>query len=379
VPLIDFDAYHRGPRHDDLVSGHADALPPLAVRVPDGRAYTYVPVARRVDVRSGVEPGAVVMDLPLEQWESFADERWTRYALLYHGSATFTDGSFADLCRWEPVLRALFDGRPIWDPADAPAGRATFTLADDDVELAAFLQTNGYLHVRGVFDDEVTRLRDEVDRLARESTTDDPTVWWTRTPDGAELVCQVKYGALRSEPLRALHDDPRVRRILGASGIDGLRPNLDRNEGTKVIYKRPGATDGLTDLPLHTDCGMGYHRISCPMVLIGVHLDDGTPESGQLHVVPGSHRSTTPDPAIVDTSSWPIVPLDTRTGDCSVHFGHTLHAAPPPTGEGVGRRTFYLAFAPPPLFETLAPMEDLVAAMQGEGGVTRTVEDLRAY
>ena len=113
------------------------------------------------------------------------------------------------------------------------------------------------------------------------------------------------------------------------------------------------------------------------MVLIGVHLDASTPETGQLHVLPGSHRTSTPDPAVVDTSEWPITALATEPGDCTVHFGHTLHAAPPPTGSAAtGRRTFYLAFAPPTLFDALAPMEDLVAAMQGDGGITRTVDDL---
>ncbi|MCU1373534.1 MAG: hypothetical protein JWO68_820, partial [Actinomycetia bacterium] len=215
----------------------------------------------------------------------------------------------------------------------------------------------------------------EVEALAAGSTPD-ATTWWTKAPDGRDVVCQVKYGALRSDAIARLHDDPRVQRILAAAGTPGLRPNLDRNEGTKVIYKQPGATEGLTDLPLHTDCGMGYHPIACPMVLIGVHLDAGTPASGQLHMLPGSHRTSTPDPAIVDTSGWPIVALATEPGDVTVHFGHTLHAAPPPTGTGDGRRTFYLAFAPDSLVEHLAPMEDLVAAMQGEGGITKTVDQV---
>ena len=377
--MIDFDDYHRRPRHDALAAPYATGLAPLAVRVPDGRAYTYAPAGDGVDVRPGTDGAATVVDLPLDQWEAFATERWTRYGLLYHGAATFAAGSFEDLCRWEPVLRALFDGRPVWDAArlDVPAHRS-FTLADPPADAAAFLQSTGYLHVRGVLGPvEVEDLRAEVESLAAESRPDDATTWWTRGADGRELVCQVKYGGLRSTRLAALHHDGRMQRILAAAGVDGLLPNLDRNEGTKVIYKRPGAAEGLTDLPLHTDCGMGYHPLACPMVLIGVHLDDGTPESGQLHVLPGSHRATTPDPAIVDTGEWPIVALDTAAGDCTVHFGHTLHAAPPPTGAGThGRRTFYLAYAPPSLFDALAPMEDLVGAMQRDDGITRTVDDL---
>jgi hypothetical protein len=127
---------------------------------------------------------------------------------------------------------------------------------------------------------------------------------------------------------------------------------------------------------------MGLHPIACQMVLIGVHLDAGTPASGRLHVTAGSHHSTTPDPAVVDTSAWPIVALDTAAGDCTVHFSHSLHAAPPPTGQLAAgqhaRRTAYLCFAPPSLFDALEPFEDLTALMHGEGGVNARPEDLVA-
>ena len=381
---LDFDEYHERPRHGALAAPYAVGLGPIAFRVPDGRSYTFVPIDGDIDVRPGVEAAATIVDLPLDQWEAFATERWTRYGLLYHGTASYPEGSFEDLCRWEPALRALMDGRPVWDPEqlELPDDLSrTFTLDDGDDDLGGFLQRTGYLQVRGVFDAaEVTALQAEVEALAAGSRPEDTTTWWTRTADGEEVVCQVKYGALRSAALAELHDDPRIRRILRAAGVDGLEPNLERNEGTKVIYKRPGATEGMTDLPLHTDCGMGYHPISCPMVLIGVHLDPGTPASGQLHMLAGSHGGTTPDPAVVGTDGWPIVALATEPGDCTVHFGHTLHAAPPPTGEldAHGRRTFYLAFAPPTLFDALAPMEDLVGVMQKADGVTMTVDEVLA-
>jgi hypothetical protein len=259
----------------------------------------------------------------------------------------------------------------------------SFSLDDDDpADLAHFLQTAGFLHVRGVFTPaEVASLRDEVERRAAEARPEDLTTGhWTEDEQGRPVIANLKYGAVGSTLLTDLHDDDRIRRILALTGEPHLRPNLDRNEGTKIIFKRPGATHGLVDLPLHTDCGMGLHPVACQMVLIGVHLDAGTPASGQLHVVAGSHTSTTPDPACNDTSGWPIVALATEAGDCSVHFSHSLHAAPPPVGElpdgQHARRTAYLCFAPPSLFDALAPFEDLV---NNEGGVVNSLpEDLLA-
>lgn len=66
MSVVDFDEHRSGPRHDHLVAGRTDGLTPLAVRVHDGRASTYVPTAAGVDVRPGVLDGALVMDLPLE-------------------------------------------------------------------------------------------------------------------------------------------------------------------------------------------------------------------------------------------------------------------------------------------------------------------------
>ena len=92
----------------------------------------------------------------------------------------------------------------------------------------------------------------------------------------SDMAAALDALATRKAELSALLD--------GVQGLSQrLTPILDRNEGTKIIFKNPGATEGLTDLPLHNDCGLGYHPVACPMVLVGVQLDNGTPESGQLH------------------------------------------------------------------------------------------------
>ena len=51
-----------------------------------------------------------------------------------------------------------------------------------------------------------------------------------------------------------------------------------------------------------------------------------------------------------------VAALSTEPGDVTVHFGHTLHAAPPPTDPGAqGRRALYLSFVPPLTFEMVGP------------------------
>jgi len=36
------------------------------------------------------------------------------------------------------------------------------------------------------------------------------------------------------------------------------------------------------------------------------------------------------------------VAIDAEPGDVTLHYGHVLHAAPAPTGRGVGRRAMYV-------------------------------------
>jgi hypothetical protein len=43
----------------------------------------------------------------------------------------------------------------------------------------------------------------------------------------------------------------------------------------------------------------------------------------------------------------PVVAIDTQPGDVTVHDPHALHAAPPPTGSGPGRRALYASFVRP--------------------------------
>jgi ectoine hydroxylase-related dioxygenase (phytanoyl-CoA dioxygenase family) len=143
---------------------------------------------------------------------------------------------------------------------------------------------------------------------------------------------------------------------IGALGGADLRAAPDRLDGHGVVIKVPGAETGLADLPWHRDCGMGGHPVKCPMLNIGIQLDAATPAAGQLHMLAGSHLGTSRMPSDVEDASLPVAALATQPGDVTVHFGHTLHAAPPPADRRVaGRRALYVSFVPPLTFEMIGP------------------------
>jgi ectoine hydroxylase-related dioxygenase (phytanoyl-CoA dioxygenase family) len=330
-----------------------------------------------------------VVALSPGDWCAFVWELQSCFALLYADRIATPRGSFGQLVRWEPVLRVAFDGQSLYDVDDPPAvldadGRPldvsrSFTLDDPDEEIADFLHRAGFVHLRQVLgDEEVAALRDDVERAVAAARPDDRRSWWT-TVEGREVCSRVNYLNDQSDRVASLSVDPRFLRISALSGAE-LRDASDRLDGNGVVLKVPGATEGLADLPWHRDCGMGGHPIKCPLLNVGIQLDAASADAGQLLMIPGSHRGTSRLPGPHEISRLPVVPLSTDPGDVTVHFGHTLHAAPPPTDpDALGRRALYLTFVPPITFEMIGPGQSSndVLFTRDEGRV-RHVDQLRS-
>lgn len=197
-------------------------LGPLAFVIDNGRAYTFSVAGDMVDIIPGTVGAETIVVLGAADWESFVTGRFTRYGVRYNANPRFDSGDFTDLCRWEPALRALFHGRPV----------CTTRSVRSEIAKASRLIS----HARS------------------RSTTTRPTSRTSCRPPGTctcavcsnpaevhELGAEVDQLVTLARP-----DDPRIRAFVTASGEVALEPNLGRNEGTKIIIKHPGATEGLT-------------------------------------------------------------------------------------------------------------------------------------
>lgn len=373
---VDFDEFHRRVLPERIASGHgalaADDLvgaPVLAFRVGPA-AYTYVPVPGSVEVRAGEGGADVVVELAPVAFSDYAHELRSCFGLVYAGDARVARGTHDDWFRWEPAIRALYHGRPLYDPtwADDLDLHRSFTLADADAEIAAFLATAGFAHVRAVFGaDEIAALVREVDRLTALAVPDDGRSWWT-TVGGADRCCRLIYANERSPEIAAIADDPRLARFRRLGGEE-LVPELDCLDGIGVVIKQPGADSGLADLPWHQDCGLGGHPVLCPSIAVGIQLDAATAETGQLHFLAGSHLGSAHQLRARDLERLPTVAIDTEPGDVTLHYGHVLHAAPAPTGRGAGRRALYVTATRPETIGFVGPgrgYNDVLFARDGQ-------------
>ena len=384
---IEFDWFHREElpsllegRGAIFSDGDADAVRPLGFQLTDGRAYTYVPDGRSFSVRPGSESAHTVVELSPEAWCAFVWELKTCFALLYAEQLTVLQGNFGQVARWEPALRVALGGQVLFDlqhPASMTddEGRAldptrSFTLDDPAADVRDFLHRVGFVHLRGVLQSaEIAALTADIAVAVERARPDDRRSWWT-TVEGRDVCNRVNYLNDGSDRIAALGADPRFLGI-AALGGDDLRDASDRLDGNSVVTKVPGSSGGLADLPWHRDCGMGGHPVKCPMLNVGIQLSPATAETGQLQMIPGSHLGTSRLPSAREAEEHEVVALTTEPGDVTVHFGHTLHAAPPPRDPHAdGRRALYLSFVPPLTFE-------MVGAGQGYNDVLFTKNEGR--
>ena len=124
-------------------------------------------------------------------------------------------------------------------------------------------------------------------------------------------------------------------------------PNPDDLDGVTVIYKRSEMVEGLADLPWHRDCGMGGHAHMCPCVVMSIYVSEGNAATGELRVLPGSHRTSAP---FIDerTGGNLGIGVPMNPGDVSVHITDVMHASMPPTSvAGPHRVAVLLGFTRP--------------------------------
>lgn len=361
---IDFDHFHRHTLPEllargraQLVASDAARLPSLALRVDDGRAFTYRPGDAGVVIVPGDDTASTVLTIGLDEWRGLVHELEAPAGLVYGGRVRSVRGAAADLMAWESVLRALYTGRPPYRPECVDLrdqeGRAldperSFAAGDEREAKAHFLRAAGYLFVRDVFaPEEVSTLLAEALALRSEARAGDKLSWWGRNAAGDDVLTRVTRASAKPG-LGALPADPRLLALVALADRP-LVHTRGEGEGVTVIYKQPEMSDGgLSDLPWHRDCGMGGHAVMCPTLLLSIYLREATPETGELAMLPGSHLASfnahdrTVDP-------WAhAARFAARPGDVSVHYGDTVHAAPPPAalGRDAYRISAVICFAP---------------------------------
>jgi hypothetical protein len=351
-------------------------LSPLGLDV-GGECFTLVAQNGTLAARAGIDDDATVVALAPDAFSELVQETSTTLGLGMRGRVEMRRGTMDEFVAWEPVLRALIDGRAVYEPGSIPlvdaAGdeldlRRSFTLDDGRELIGEFLATAGYVKIRGVFEpDEMAPIVDELDAAVAGAERDDGQSWWARDGEGEWYAARILGFNDKSPSLRRILHDERLA-TLGTFTDDRYRQrDPDNSDAAEGLTKRIGVTEGISDVPWHKDCSPGGHSYGCCGLTVGICVTPADRESGELGVVAGSHRANVQGGGVRAELDLPRVALPADVGDVTIHCSCILHMSRPPVSRE--RRVVYTGFG-------LAPRPGDVVREVDRDSVRRARADL---
>ena len=323
-----------------------------ADRAGHDTAFTLGADGGTIAISPGTDRAGIIARLAPDALSDLVQDVQSTMGLAMTARVQLTRGDLNDWIGWEPVLRALFDGRKVHEPgdvtfADVDGGPLdldrTFDVDDDRDEMAHFLTEAGFLHLREVFEpDEMAAVAADIDTWLARATPDDGASWWATDADDQDLPVRILQFLDKSPALQSLVADERFTWLAALTG-DGHR----HSGGAEGLIKPLGIVRGLSDLPWHKDCGQGKHAYMCNSLTCGISVTGADRVSGALGVIGGSHRANTMATGRDRGLDLPARLLETHTGDVTVHCSDTLHRAHPPTERP--RKVVYTDFRLAPL------------------------------
>jgi hypothetical protein len=340
-----------------LLDAHQAEIAPGARELPlerfcietDGEPWTLAFENDRVVVRAGHSGKARVV-LCGSQLSDIVNDQSTPIALMSNALLEMPEGGLPDFLNWWLVLRAALDGRRIHKRGDVAFEREvrrSFTPDDSDEEMRAFLEDVGYLHIQGLFSEaEMAAVEADFEKAAPHYEKGDPQAWFATTQDGQEHLVRMEGFERYSEATCELLELDRFQRI---GRIPGVGHTQTRKMGYRsgALRKPIGVVKGISDVPWHKDCSLGRHSYECCSLTVGLSVTGADADSGQLRVLPGSHRALVwPAPCVQPGLDLEPIDLPTRTGDVTVHLSCTQHMSQPPVKRT--RKVLYTGFGQRP-------------------------------
>jgi hypothetical protein len=326
-------------------------LSSLGFEVDGVRAHLVV-AGDRLDVREGEADDGPVVALDAAALSDLVQDITSTFGLVMASRVELRRGAMQDFVAWEPVLRAVLDERPVYEPGSisfrARDGQPmdpeqSFRLDDPREEIGHFLAEAGYLHLQGVFtEQEMAAVAAELDAAVAEATEDDGASWWARTEDEGWYAARILGFNLKSPTLQDLLLSDRFQSIGRVVDDEMVQRNPRIGDSAEGLQKKVGVVEGISDVSWHKDCSMGGHSRGCSGMTTGISVTGADVGSGELGVVAGSNRANVQPTDVRADLDLPRIPLPTRTGDVTVHCSCTLHMSRPPVKHG--RQVVYTGF-----------------------------------
>jgi phytanoyl-CoA dioxygenase PhyH len=325
-------------------------LGPITVRA-GGSTFTLRPGPATIGVSAGEgTDSAVAVAMSGAAFSDWVQEIRSMLALLVTKDADVQSGDANAALGWDAVLRAMVDGRGVYEPGAVPLVRPdgspldigkSFTPDADDAEMGWFLEQTGFLVLRGWVDaGTVQTIGTDIDRGLAGAQRDDPHRWWARLENGGQACVRLKHFCEISAAGKMAAESDTFRRICGLTGDAFAFPP----SCIEALIKPAGVLAGPSEIRWHKDCWQGRHPFFCSGLTIGILLAPSSEQTGGFRIMAGSHRANFP--AVdrdIDAIDLPTRTLYGEPGDLTVHLSCAMHETlPPRQGE---RRLMYAGFS----------------------------------
>jgi hypothetical protein len=193
----------------------------------------------------------------------------------------------------------------------------------------------GFVRIRDVIPiDEVEVIRGEIKRIIQ--TADQlpkDLVWFSPSTCGGYVVQRISRINRYSHVIDKIgKSHPRLHRIasrlLGSTNIR-YADGSEGSDGSVLVIKHSDNASEHRELRWHRDAKFTQHLPINPFINLGIYLDDCTTGSGELVVLPESHR---------------LKNFQANTGDVVIHSSELWHCSRSHMHIGQQRRVLYFNY-----------------------------------
>ena len=226
-------------------------------------------------------------------------------------------------------------------------------------EQLAFFDTYGFIHFKNFVDKEtVAEMLKESQRVqqqwideGRKMVNGVPIKFGTDV-DGKRIVQRFAFLNHFAPIFENFLKEPRLEALFEFIGAPDSRIGINEKDGLVFNHYVNTENSNFSQLGWHTDAlrDIFYGNKIMPMLNVGLHMDESSPENGGLRILPGTHNKGIRTLLfrkvyyLSNKADKKEIGLSVEPGDLTVHDGRIWHrvAQSPFVGEKSRRRVMYI-------------------------------------
>jgi phytanoyl-CoA hydroxylase len=224
-------------------------------------------------------------------------------------------------------------------------------------EQQAFFNRNGFIHFKNFIKPETVQDIIRASKQVEKNWTDNSIekingvpIKYGKDLNGSVIVQRFAFINQHHPLLSEFTLDPRFQTLLAL--VPGSRLGIDEKDGMVFNHYVNSEESSFTKMGWHTDSLRDiFHGTKLnPMLNVGIHLSDASPNNGGLRILPGTHKQSLYNVLfrkkyfLDHDSDENEVAIAPKAGDLTIHDGRLWHrvAQSSVVGEASRRRVIYI-------------------------------------